>query len=78
MINKYKRVFGKMFGIFIFYHKGAIHKWHHLLRGEESSKRWRYSIILFSKMGDKGEGGIKNLKKMDDIIFGWLFYNNHI
>ena len=27
------------------------------------AKRWRYSISLFSKMGDKGEGGVKNLKK---------------
>ena len=42
----------------------AIHKWRHLLRGEGgSSKRWRYSINLFSRMGDKGEGGVKNLKK---------------
>ena len=23
----------------------------------------RYSIILFIKMGDKGEGGVKNLRK---------------
>ena len=23
----------------------------------------RYSIILFIKMGDKGEGGVKNLKR---------------
>ena len=22
-------------------------------------------------MGDKGEGGVKNLKKIDDIIYGW-------
>ena len=22
-------------------------------------------------MGDKGEGGVKNLKKNDDIIYGW-------
>ena len=26
-------------------------------------KRWGYSISLFSKMGDKGNGGVKNLKK---------------
>ena len=28
-----------------------------------SAKRWCYSIRLFSKMGDKGEGEIENLKK---------------
>ena len=28
-----------------------------------SAKRRHYSISLFSKMGDKGEGGVKNLKK---------------
>ena len=43
---------------------GAIHKWRHPFRRKgESTKRWRYSISLFSKMGDKGEGGVKNLKK---------------
>ena len=31
--------------------------------GGGSAKRWRYSISLFSKTGDKGEGGVKNLKK---------------
>ena len=30
--------------------------------GGESAKRRRHSISLFRKMGDKGEGGIKNLK----------------
>ena len=24
---------------------------------------WRYSVSLFSEMGDIGEGGVKNLKK---------------
>ena len=33
------------------------------LGGGGSAKRWRYSISLFSKMGDKGEGGVKILKK---------------
>ena len=33
------------------------------LGGGGSDKRWCYSISLFSKMCDKGEGGIKNLKK---------------
>ena len=28
-----------------------------------SAKKWRYSISIFSKMGDKGEGGVKDLKK---------------
>ena len=29
-----------------------------------SAKRGCYSISLFSKMGDKGKGGVKNLKKL--------------
>ena len=28
-----------------------------------SAKRRRYSISLFSKTGDKGQGGVKNIKK---------------
>ena len=52
-----------IFAIYIFLH-GAIHKWHHPLMGKRGfAKRWHYSISLFSKMGDKGEGGIKNVKK---------------
>ena len=36
---------------------GVVHKWCHPLRREgESAKRWHYSISLFSKMDDKGEG----------------------
>ena len=31
------------------------------LGGGGSTKRWRYFINLFSKMGDKGEGGVKNV-----------------
>ena len=31
--------------------------------GGGSTKRWSYSVSLFSKMGDKGKGGVKNLKK---------------
>ena len=43
---------------------GAVHKWRHPLSGEGgSAKKWLYSIILYSKMGDKGEGGVKNLQK---------------
>ena len=37
----------------------------HLEGGGASAKRWRYSISLFSKMSDKGEGGVKNLKKWE-------------
>ena len=44
--------------------KGVVQKWRHPLRGKgRSAKRWCYSISLFSKMGDKGEGGVKSLKK---------------
>ena len=32
------------------------------LGGGGSAKRWHYSINLISKMSDKGEGGVKNLK----------------
>ena len=42
----------------------TIHKWRHPLKGRGgSAKRWRHSISLFSKMGDNGEGEVKNLKK---------------
>ena len=44
--------------------EGDVHKWRHPLRGEGgSAKRWHYFISIFSKMGDKGEGRVKNLKK---------------
>ena len=74
---------------------GAINKWHHPLRGEGgSAKRWHYSmsISLFINMGEKAEGGVKNLKKwvtsmMDahivfilslvlQVIF-WCIIHNH-
>ena len=43
---------------------GAINNWRLPLRGEGGiTKRWCYSISQFSKMSDKGEGGVKNLKK---------------
>ena len=43
---------------------GVVHKWCHPLKGEGGlAKRWCHSISLFCKMGDKGEGGVKNLKK---------------
>ena len=38
--------------------------------GGGSAKRWCYSVSLFSKMGDKGKGGVKNFKKMGDVIYG--------
>ena len=41
------------------------------LRGrEDQPKGYATPKSLFSKMGDKGKGGIKNLKKMGDIIYG--------
>ena len=51
--------------------EGDVHKWRHPLRGEGgSAKRWHYFISIFSKMGDKGEGRVKNLRKMGDVIYG--------
>ena len=38
--------------------------------GGGSSKRWHYSISLFSKMWKKGEGGVKNLKKWVTSFMG--------
>ena len=40
------------------------------LGGRGSARRWRYSISLFSKMGDKGEGGVKNLKILVTLMDG--------
>ena len=62
--------------------QGAIHKWCHTHRREGgSAKRLRYSISLFSKMGDKG-GGVKNLQKWvtsfmegPKVLIGY-FWNN--
>ena len=51
--------------------EGDVHKWRHPLRGEGgSAKRWHYFISIFNKMGDKGEGRVKNLRKMGDVIYG--------
>ena len=44
--------------------------------GGGSAKRRRYSISLFSKMGDKRKGGVKNLKKWGNIIFRWHLEEN--
>ena len=42
-----------------------------------SAKRWRYSISLISKMGDKGEGGVKNLKNwVTSFMDGSIQYIN--
>ena len=49
--------------------EGAIHKWRHPLGEGGLAKRWCYSISQFGKMGDKG--GVKNLKKMSDVIYEW-------
>ena len=51
------------------------------LGGEGSAKMWHNSIGLFSKMGDKGEGVVKNLKKwvklfIDGPITGYTFMND--
>ena len=44
--------------------QGSVHKWRHPhIGGRVSANRWRYSVSLFSKIGDKDEGGVKNLKK---------------
>ena len=46
------------------------------LRGRGSSKRWRYSISIFSKIGDKGVRKGKKSQKMGDLIYGkpqWFF-----
>ena len=40
---------------------GAFHKLRHPVRGD---------LPKGSNMGDKGEGGMKNLKKKCDIIYG--------
>ena len=40
----------------------AVHKWRHLQGGKGVAKWWHYYISLYSKKGDKGEGGVKNLK----------------
>ena len=44
--------------------KVPIHKWRHPLRsGGGICQKWHYFISLFSKMGDNGEGGVKNVAK---------------
>ena len=42
---------------------------------EGSTKRRRYSISLSSKMGDKGEGEVKNLKKLVTSFMDGPYYN---
>ena len=51
--------------LWLYYYSGpSMNNVIHLLRGKgRSAKRWCDSISLFSKMGDKGEGGVKSLKK---------------
>ena len=44
----------------------TFHKWRRPLRGMGICQK--VMLVLISKMGDKGEGGVKNLKKMGDII----------
>ena len=44
-----------------------------------TAKRWWCSISLFCKMGDKGEGGVKNLKKWvtSSMIYEWPLIVKH-
>ena len=78
-INNYITMQNPTLPDFIFWNKwsidllnicGAVHKLRlSLPMGEGgSAKRWCNFISLFSKMGDKGEGGVKNPKK-------WVMYN---
>ena len=41
----------------------SINDFIHLGGGGSAAKRLRYSISLFSKIGEKGEGGVKNLQE---------------
>ena len=77
-INNYITMQNPTLPDFIFWNKwsidllnicGAVHKLRlSLLMGEGgSAKRWCNFISLFSKMGDRGEGEVKNLKK-------WVMY----
>ena len=56
------------------WYDGAVYKWCHPLRG--SAKMWRYSISLFSKMGEKARGDQKSQKMGDIIIYGRLLWFN--
>ena len=42
----------------------------HLAGKGGSAKRWRYSISLFSKMGDEGVGRGKISQELGDVIYG--------
>ena len=60
---------------------GAVHKWRNHLGGGGSAQRWYYCMSLFSKMVNKGEGGVKNLKKwvtsiMDGPLLELVFLVN--
>ena len=60
-----KSQFGSLFNVTQWHIRGrAVHKWLYPLRREGgSAKSWHYYISLFSKIDDKGEGGVKNRKK---------------
>ena len=45
------------------FHIGLVHKWRHPLKGEGIYQKVTLLHKIISKMGDKGEGGVKNLKK---------------
>ena len=61
----------------------AVHKLCHPLKGEgRSTKRWHYSINLFSTMCDKRKGAVNNLKKwvmsfMDISIVSQFFISSN-
>ena len=55
--------------IFLIVQLGTVHKWCHPLKREKgSAKTLRYSIIQFSKMGDKG---FQKSQKMGDVIYSF-------
>ena len=42
----------------------------------ELNTKWKNTIgRKFSKMGDEGEGGAKNFKKMGDVIYGQFLWS---
>ena len=54
----------------IYFYQRATHKWGHPLGGRGSARRWRYSISLFSKMGEEGGGRGRKSQKIGDVIYG--------
>ena len=46
--------------------------------GGGSAKRRHYSRSLWSKIGDKGEGGVKILKKRVTSFMDWLLRHDRV